>query len=75
MSINKQRENAGVLFKNDKKQTENSPDYVGSLNCAGVEYQLSGWVKQGPKTKFMSLGVRPKEAERTDNKSAEAGGF
>ena len=36
MSINKQRENSGILFKNDRKETESHPDYVGTLNVAGA---------------------------------------
>jgi hypothetical protein len=54
MTITAQRENSGVLFKNERKHRENSPDYQGSLNVAGTEYQLSAWIKQGPKAKFMS---------------------
>jgi hypothetical protein len=61
--LNKQRENSGVLFKNDRKQTESSPDYQGSINVGGTEFYLSAWIKQGQKAKFMSLAVKPKNAE------------
>ncbi len=63
MSINKQRENSGILFKNDRKETENHPDYVGTLNVGGTEFYISGWIKQGAKAKFVSLSVKPKNAE------------
>jgi hypothetical protein len=66
---NAQRENSGVLFRNDRKQSDKSPDYQGSLNVAGVEYQLSGWIKQGPKAKFMSLAIKPKNADRPERSS------
>jgi len=69
MSINKQRENSGILFRNDKKQSDNSPDYTGVINCDGVEYQLSSWVKQGQKGKFLSPVAKPKD--NGDSKQVE----
>lgn len=51
----------GVLFKNDRKEQDNHPDYKGSLNVGGVEFWLSAWIKQGEKGKFMSLSVKPKD--------------
>ena len=37
--------NEGVLFRNDKKQTEKHPDYTGSWTDAnGVEYWLNAWI-------------------------------
>lgn len=51
----------GVLFKNDRKESDNHPDYRGSINVGGVEFWLSAWIKQGDKGKFMSLSVKPKE--------------
>jgi hypothetical protein len=70
--MNKQRENSGVLFKNDKKQTENSPDYTGALDCGGVEHFISGWIKTAKSgTKFMSLSIKPKDKGTEDNKKAQ----
>ena len=62
MTINKQRPGSGILFKNTRK-TEDGPDYVGECNIDGTEFLVSGWVKTGQKTKFMSLGIRRKDAE------------
>jgi hypothetical protein len=47
--------NRGVLFKNDRKETDNHPDYTGKIDIDGTEYFLSAWIKEGKKGKFMSL--------------------
>ena len=54
--------NRGVLFKNDRKESDNHPDYKGQINCDGVEFWLSAWIKEGQKGKFMSISVTPKDA-------------
>jgi uncharacterized protein (DUF736 family) len=56
--------NSGVLFKNDRKETDKHPDYQGSINVGGQEFWLSAWIKTGQKGKFMSLSVKAKEASR-----------
>jgi hypothetical protein len=56
--------NRGVLFKNDRKDSENHPDYKGQVNVGGQEFWLSAWIKEGQKGKFMSLSVTPKEEQR-----------
>jgi hypothetical protein len=61
----KQRENSGILFKNDRKESDTHPDYTGTLVAAGVEYFLNAWIKQGAKAKFMSLSIKPKDASRS----------
>lgn len=53
----KQRENSGVLFKNDRKEKDTHPDYKGRIDIGGTEYWLSAWLKDGAKGKFMSLAV------------------
>jgi hypothetical protein len=70
MNISAQRDNSGVLFKNDRKQSERAPDYTGAINVDGTEYQLSAWIKHGPKAKFMSLAVRPRDASAARTTSA-----
>ena len=55
--------NRGVLFKNDRKETEKHPDYKGSININGEEFWLSSWIKEGKTGKFMSLSVTPKNAQ------------
>ncbi len=59
-----QRDNSGSLFKNDKKEKENHPDYKGSCMVGGVEMWMSSWLKtSGSGTKFMSFSFQPKEQQ------------
>ena len=54
--------NRGVLFKNDRKETDNHPDYTGSINVGGRDFWLSAWIKQAKSgKKFFSMSVKPKD--------------
>jgi hypothetical protein len=57
--------NRGVLFKNDRKESDRHPEYKGSINVNGEEFWLSSWVKEGKTGKFMSLSVTPKNDRPT----------
>lgn len=59
--MNQQRDNSGVLFKNDRKTQDNHPDYNGSALIDGVDYWMSAWLKDGQKGKFMSFAFKPKD--------------
>jgi uncharacterized protein (DUF736 family) len=51
-----QKNDSGALFKNDKKATDNHPDYTGKAIIEGQQYNLSAWVKTSKTgTKYMSL--------------------
>ncbi|MHC2867945.1 hypothetical protein ACVIYH_009078 [Bradyrhizobium diazoefficiens] len=56
--------NRGALFKNDRKQQDNHPDYTGSINVGGAEYWLSAWLKDGQKGKFFSMSIKPKDEQQ-----------
>lgn len=80
--MTQQRDNSGILFRNDRKETERHPDYTGSATINGVELRLSAWIKTSAKgTKFMSLAfseprgdAREKPAQSTDAAPKSAGG-
>lgn len=51
--------NSGAIFKNDKKTTENQPDYRGKINVDGKEWEISLWVKEGQKAgKYFSVAIK-----------------
>ena len=56
--------NTGALFKNERKTKTTQPDYQGNVNIDGVEYKLSGWIREmkDKGTKYLSLSVAPKDA-------------
>ena len=55
-------EKRGVLFRNEEKQKETSPDFKGSVTVEGVEYWLSAWVQQSRKgRKYFSLSLQEKQ--------------
>lgn len=55
--------NRGVLFKNDKGDNPQRPDYTGEINFNGVDMRLSAWLRESQKgTKFLSLSVSEKQA-------------
>lgn len=57
--------NRGALFKNDKKESDNHPDYTGSIDVNGQDFWLSAWLKTSESgRKYMSLSVKPKEAPK-----------
>jgi hypothetical protein len=55
-----QREMSGSMFVNNRKDKENQPDRQGSALIEGVEYWISGWIKEGQNGKWMSLAFKRK---------------
>lgn len=68
--------NRGVMFPNDKKKPDNNhPDMKGSLNAAGVDYWLSGWIKVKDGQKYMQVSIQPKEVKVDEHTEAKGNGF
>lgn len=49
--------NRGVLFTNDRKESDKHPDWKGRLNIAGVDHWVDGWIKQGARGEFISISL------------------
>lgn len=56
--------NTFVLFKNDKGDNPKRPDYAGTANVDGIEFRVSGWIRESAKGKFISGSVQLKEEKR-----------
>ena len=56
------RDNTFSLFKNDRKETDNHPDYTGNGRIGGVDMWVSAWIKEDRNgKKFMSCSMKPKD--------------
>ncbi len=58
-----QKELSGSLFKNDRKEQDNHPDRTGSALIDGVEYWVSGWIKDSGKGPWLSLAFKRKDVK------------
>ena len=58
-----QKPNTGSLFKNDRKESDNHPDYKGSALIDGLgECWLDAWINTtSDGRKYMSLKLKPKD--------------
>jgi len=58
-----QKPGQGSIFKNDKKEQENHPDYKGSITqLDGTQCWVSMWVKRSDgKPTFFSVSLKAKE--------------
>jgi uncharacterized protein (DUF736 family) len=56
------KEGRGSFFKNTQKKSENSPDYSGTVNVAGVMHHLAGW-KETSKNglEYLSISIKPQD--------------
>ena len=66
----------GILFVNEKKMSDKSPDYKGSTLINGKVYYISLWKRVGKESgkEFFSLSFKAKEEtakEKQEHKPAE----
>ena len=56
--------NSGALFRNEKRATEQHPDYTGNITIEGKEFYLSAWVNESARTgqKYFAIKATPKAA-------------
>jgi hypothetical protein len=54
-----QKDGTGSLFKNDKGDNPKRPDYRGSITIEGRQWELSAWIQEGQKGKYMSIKAQP----------------
>jgi len=68
--------NQGGLWDNQRKYSPQDPDFVGSINIAGVEVQVVGWMSNStnPKAPTINLKVNsapvpmPQQAPKVEDK-------
>ena len=56
--------NRGQIWPNDKKTTDNHPDFKGTVDVEGVEYWVSAWKRKAggnPKAPSLSFSLQPKD--------------
>lgn len=61
-----QKDNSGTIFKNDRKDKPSHPDRTGTALIDGVEYWISGWIKNGKRGDFLSLSFKRKDGKSVD---------
>lgn len=56
-----QRDNSGVLFRNEKREKDTQPHATGTATIDGIEYRVSAWTKEGKDGRYQSLAFKRKE--------------
>lgn len=57
--------NRGAVWENDRKETDNHPDFKGSINVEGEEYWFSMWEKSHgakPNAPAFKFSIRKKDS-------------
>jgi hypothetical protein len=68
-----QKDGTGSLFKNDKGDNPKRPDYRGSVTIEGRQWELSAWIQEGQKGKYMSIKAQvPRERSAAPQQPAES---
>jgi len=57
--------NRGVLFENNRKESDSHPDLTGTININGVEHWFSGWRKSSRNgEEFISVSIGKEKESR-----------
>ena len=62
-----QKEGDISVFKNNKKETENQPDYTGTALINGQKMKVALWIKEGQKGKFFAGKIQEDTYRQSDN--------
>ena len=54
-----QRDNNGIVFLNDRKESETHCDFTGRAMVGGKMYWVSMWKKEGRSGDFFTLSFKP----------------
>lgn len=68
-------DNSGAIFRNKRKEKDNHPDRTGQCVINGVEYWISGWMKEKDGEPYMSIAFKPKEERKAEAKPKRDGGL
>ena len=74
---NKQKDNSGALFVNDRKEKDTQPDYTGKCMVNGRMMQISSWKNTSSKgNTYLGLSFsEPYEADASNNKPKDEMSF
>lgn len=65
MSQQQPKDNSGALFKNERKQNANQPDYTGQATIGGLDFWMSAWINEAASgRKYMSFSFTEKLADK-----------
>lgn len=70
--------NRGSIWKNDRKESENHPDFTGNMNVDGRDYWVSAWKRKegaSDRAPALSFSFKPKDGTsqaRDDMRTAHA---
>jgi len=67
------KEGSGVLFKNNRKDAPNQPDYTGNIFIGGVKKRIAAWTKKDKNgNPFFSLQVSDFQQQAQDTRHPAA---
>jgi len=67
--------NRGAIWKNDRKEAENHPDFKGELDVGGRKYWVSAWKRRedaSPKAPVLSFSIKLKDDQPEQSISQRA---